>query len=180
MNRRLQILQWALIFALLGGTVAAADFAYKLWNISQVNAYIDAPILDQKAPQQAQALLAKANALVEHDDAQQATDVLTRLITLSDSEHIKAIGYYNRANINLRHAMTLDAKDNKRIPVIELAKQDYRTAINLDSALWDARYNLEMALRMVPEEPDPNAFFDKKTMGSERSIETKAFRVDLP
>jgi mxaK protein len=180
MNRRLQILQWALIFALLGGTVAAADFAYKLWQISQVNAYIDAPLLDQKAPQHAQAMLARANALVEQERAQEATDVLTRLITLSDRGKMKAVAYYNRANINLRHAMTLDAKDNKRIPVIELAKQDYRTAINFDSGLWDARYNLEMALRMVPEEPDPNALFDKKTMGSERSIETKAFRVELP
>lgn len=32
-----------------------------------------------------------------------------------------------------------------------LAKQAYRQALALDSGFWDAKYNLELAMRLLPE-----------------------------
>ena len=66
------------------------------------------------------------------------------------------------------------------IPLVELAKQDYRSALKQQPEFWDARFNLEVALRLVPEDPEVNGNFKKQEIYSERSIETKAFKVDLP
>jgi len=46
--------------------------------------------------------------------------------------------------------------------------------------MWDARYNLEIALRIVPEDPANSDDFEKNVISSQRSIESKAFKVDLP
>jgi mxaK protein len=90
------------------------------------------------------------------------------------------LAYFNRGNINLREALKLSSSDGRQIPLVELAKQDYRSALALDSSMWNARYNLEVALRVVPEDPDSNDEFEKNVISSQRSIESKAFKVDLP
>jgi mxaK protein len=66
-------------------------------------------------------------------------------------------------------------------PLLELAKETYREALRLDPGQWDARYNLERALRLAPEQEDaPKA---PLPMGgeSERSVTTmRAFTLGLP
>ena len=41
-------------------------------------------------------------------------------------------------------------------PLLELAKATYREALRLDPGRWDARYNLERALRAAPEDGSPS------------------------
>jgi len=36
-------------------------------------------------------------------------------------------------------------------PLLALAKQAYRQALALDSGFWDAKYNLDVAMRLLPE-----------------------------
>jgi mxaK protein len=90
------------------------------------------------------------------------------------------LAYYNRGNINLRTALEMTQADARQLPLIELAKQDFRSALAINPDMWDARYNLEVALRAVPEDPDVNPDFEKNIISSQRSIESKAFKVDLP
>ncbi|MDO9238621.1 MAG: MxaK protein, partial [Methylicorpusculum sp.] len=40
---------------------------------------------------------------------------------------------------------------NDAFPLAALAKQAYRQALALDSQFWDAKYNLEVAMRIAPE-----------------------------
>src|SRR5690606_41486529 len=52
----------------------------------------------------------------------------------------------------MREAMKYGAADSARwLPMIELAKQSYRTLLRERPSEWDARYNLELALRLAPE-----------------------------
>ena len=66
------------------------------------------------------------------------------------------------------------------IPLIELVKQDYRTALLLKPELWDVRYNLELALNIVPEIPEGDGLFEKPIIDMRKSIESVGFKVDLP
>ncbi len=40
---------------------------------------------------------------------------------------------------------------NEATALASLAKQAYRQALALDSQYWDAKYNLEVAMRLLPE-----------------------------
>ncbi|RLA02555.1 MAG: MxaK protein, partial [Gammaproteobacteria bacterium] len=85
-----------------------------------------------------------------------------------------------RGNIHLRDAQALAASDTGRIALVSLAKQDYRTALLINSSLWDARYNLELALLMVPEEPAENKVYTRRKGAESVVVKAVGFRVDLP
>jgi mxaK protein len=89
---------------------------------------------------------------------------------------------YDAANALLREADRV-AADGDWVgarPLFELAKETYREALRLEPGRWDARYNLERALRMAPEDDDGGT---PTPMGgeSERSVTTmRAFTLGLP
>lgn len=58
---------------------------------------------------------------------------------------------FNLGNLVLRQGLALGARGEAG-PLIELAKQRYRDLLRADPQAWDARYNLERALRAAPEE----------------------------
>lgn len=89
---------------------------------------------------------------------------------------------FNAANALLREADRVAAKGDwvGARPLFELAKETYREVLRLEPGRWDARYNLERALRMAPEEDDAGP---PGPMGgeSERSVTTmRAFTLGLP
>ncbi len=60
---------------------------------------------------------------------------------------------YNLGNLYLEQAIQ-QAKAmniNEAMPLAGLAKQAYRQALALDSSNWDAKYILEVAMRLLPE-----------------------------
>ncbi len=65
------------------------------------------------------------------------------------------------------------------LPMVELAKQRYRDLLRDTPGDWDARYNLERALRLAPEEnpldADPQA-----PVGQQRIKADKLPPTDLP
>lgn len=73
-------------------------------------------------------------------------------ITAKDDELQSALRY-NLANLYLRRALELGEAAGGDVtgPLIELAKQEYRDVLRADSAAWDARYNLELALSVQPD-----------------------------
>jgi len=60
---------------------------------------------------------------------------------------------YNLGNLYLEQAIakteTMAIADAQ--PLLALAKQAYRQALVLDSGFWDAKYNLDVAMRLLPE-----------------------------
>jgi mxaK protein len=92
-------------------------------------------------------------------------DALSTLSLILDKgdRHFQAQARYNLGNLYLEQAVEkVEAMHmNEALPLAGLAKQTYRQALALDSRNWDAKYNLEVAMRLLPEmdrvnSPDDN------------------------
>lgn len=97
--------------------------------------------------------LARAVALSSHDyDAALAA---YKAIIQSNREDLRQIALYDLGNLHLRQAIKAGVADESQsLPLTELAKQSFRDALRTDPTNWDARYNLERALRLAPEDED--------------------------
>ena len=90
--------------------------------------------------------------------------------------------FYNAGNLHLREALKEEGPDSavRMLPLIELAKQSYRSALRRDPQSWDARYNLERALWMAPER-DESLSFSVPRNTEERVMSTlRSTGGDLP
>ncbi|WP_198245677.1 MxaK protein [methane-oxidizing endosymbiont of Gigantopelta aegis] len=96
--------------------------------------------------------LAYAGYLKKKHRYQDAQVVLGRIIN-QGSRHIQTITRYNLGNLYLSEAIELAEamQINEAMALSALAKQAYRQALALDSQYWDAKYNLEVAMRLLPE-----------------------------
>lgn len=179
MNKLLHLIHGALVLVVIAALFYAFATATQLWKTQELNVLIQDSELKEDVPKNAYVQFAQAFYAMENDDKQAGLNWLTHVIT-TDDEVLKASAHYNRGNINLLQAQALQSEDPKRIPLIELAKQDYRTALLLQPDLWDVRYNLEIALNIVPEEPQGDGLFEKPIIDMQKSIESVGFRVELP
>lgn len=59
---------------------------------------------------------------------------------------------YALGNLALRQAMKLGSSDEKLPAMLELAKQQYRDTLLREPQHWQARYNLERALWLAPDD----------------------------
>ena len=106
------------------------------------------------------ARLARAQVLLRNDGkgAGDAALELYREVEAEGSDFLRRIARFDTANLYLRQAQAETARGEpaRAVPLIELAKGIYRGLLADDPADWDLRYNLERAIRMLPEE-DPEA-----------------------
>ncbi len=181
MNKSLHIGYWLLISLFLLSLLFIAKTFLDISKANAVNVLIESPNLTEAEPTSLHPLarFALANALEENKKPQEALDLYTSLLSNGD-DLLTAKAYYNRGIVNLKQANLMQDGDPKQIPLIELAKQDFRHALAIEPQLWDARFNLELALNLVPELPTDDDNFEKNEISSSRSIEAVAFRVDLP
>jgi mxaK protein len=70
-----------------------------------------------------------------------------------DDAGLAAAVRFNLANLYLRRALELTGGESEDlvVPLIELAKENYRELLRHDSRNWDAKYNLELALILLPD-----------------------------
>lgn len=179
MSNTLKLVRLALFATLIISLLIAALTGWQLWRQSQIEAFVAAPQEFEVIPEHPRAHFAQGSYLIGQKESDAAFEQFTLVLGSQQSEWLPA-AYFNRGNINLREAMTMQGDDPRMIPLVELAKQDYRNALIQQPEFWDARFNLEVALRLVPEDPEIADNFKKQEIYSERSIETKAFKVDLP
>jgi mxaK protein len=102
---------------------------------------------------QPEARLARAVALakVDYDGALAAY----KSIVQSNRDDLRLIALYDLGNLHLHQAIQYGLADEAQsLPLTELAKQSYRDLLRRDPTDWDARYNLERALRLAPEDDD--------------------------
>ncbi len=87
-----------------------------------------------------------------HQDARLIYSRLER----SKDHSVRVAALYNTGNTYLEQAAAIDMKTDadRAVPLVELAKRSYREALALDPDCWDARYNLERALLLLPDAYD--------------------------
>ena len=134
-------------FAIVAVALAAltAGECLSLQHAQSINAAAD-PLLPE-------ARLARAVALakVDYDGALAAY----KSIVQSNRDDLRLIALYDLGNLHLHQAIQYGLADEAQsLPLTELAKQSYRDLLRRDPTDWDARYNLERALRLAPEDDD--------------------------
>ncbi len=159
--------------------VAATISGISWWRQTQINQYVMGE-RDTAPSKHPHVLFHQATVAAAEEDRQLARDLYTEL-GLGEAASLRAAAYYNRGNVNLNYALILPEGHPKKLPLIELAKQDYRTALGFAPQDKDARYNLALALRQIPEGPialseSPRA----PPIEQDREIETVDFTSDLP
>jgi mxaK protein len=96
--------------------------------------------------------LARAYYLKSKHRYDEALATLSLVIDRGDAAQ-QARNRYNLGNLYLEQAITqAEAMNiNAALPLAGLAKQAYRQSLALDSRQWDTKYNLEAAMRLLPE-----------------------------
>jgi mxaK protein len=143
--------------------VVAGYYAVRLQHIAQSNREV-AAIGTQPRAQWSQPAresndpavrLAQAVALARAGQHAEAGKLYYDLSRGAPSSETGRLALYDLANMYLREAAGDDAQGPVRSPpMLETAKARYREVLRVDAGNWDARYNLERALRLAPEAQD--------------------------
>jgi mxaK protein len=188
MNRLLRRVLIALVVLMLGCAGLLAWQAADYWRLSRQQqelaaARTAAPLHPAAGPA---ARLARAQVLVRDRGAgagEAALD-LYRQVEAEGSDMLRRIARYDTANLYLRQAQQEIERGEpaRAVPLIELAKGIYRGLLREDPADWDLRYNLERAVRLLPEEdPDVDEMIQAAPENSELAPTTmKANSMGMP
>jgi mxaK protein len=96
--------------------------------------------------------LMRAVAMARSGDVDGATKAYNSLILTGRRDAIGLDALFDLGNLYLRQGLAhADENSTAYLPMIELAKQRYRDLLRVDPQQWDARFNLERALRLAPE-----------------------------
>jgi len=149
--------------SLLGGVLLLSSVyvlyqGWALYRIHQENAWIEQLLqghdiqLEKLTDARPEVRLARAVYLRQKLRYDEALATLSLIIEQGGSR-LQAQTRYNLGNVYLAQAVAeAEAmKINEALPMAGLAKQAYRDALALDSQFWDAKYNLEVAMRLLPE-----------------------------
>ena len=156
---------------------------YRWWQAEHLNNAIkDGSIITSQGALPPQALFAQAYFQAQKGDRERAIALYKRVETSPDAA-LARVATYNRGNSYLMRAMELTGGDNPHLglPLAELAKDAYRVLLRTDPGYWDAKYNLERALRLVPDPDDSDDADLPPPQQSERAPTTmRGFTLGLP
>ncbi|WP_245314636.1 MxaK protein [Labrys sp. WJW] len=121
-------------------------------------------------------LLARVAFLVSHERVDEASPYVEAL-DRSRQPAASAAAHYNVGNGRLRQAFDLltQGKLDDAGPKVILARQAYRRALTLVPGDWDAKYNLDVASRLIRDFP---AF--ERTDGDTLTADPKRIWTDIP
>lgn len=111
----------------------------------------DVPVPEAASPR---LLLARAHFLMVRDRFDEAQPLVDRLAR-SDESALAVAGLYDLANARLARAVAHleQTQIDPAIPLVRLAKAGYRAALERDPGFWDAKYNLDIAMRLIRDFP---------------------------
>jgi mxaK protein len=129
-------------------------------------------------PTSARAALLDARAafLLHRDRIDEAQPLLDQaMLRADDATRVGML--YNMANARMRAAVAAIGKGDydKAIPLVMLAKAEYRSALRLAPGNWDAKYNLDIAMRLVRDLPQAIGEDEQKPLETPEKLWT-----DLP
>jgi mxaK protein len=116
-----------------------------------LNRAIAAPGRSAAAGEDARITLARGLLLAREGDHANAQKVLQLALQHGDPT-VQNLARYDLGNLALRQALKMGSADEKLPAMLELAKQQYRDTLVREPANLAARYNLERALWLAPEE----------------------------
>ena len=117
-------------------------------RINSAIASAQATGLDSDVPE---AQFAQAFALAKSGKSDPALRIYKSLARSTRTD-IRRDALYNTGNLYMRDAERRNSDEGfESLPLVELAKQAYREVLRGSPHDWDARYNLERALRLAPE-----------------------------
>jgi len=149
----------------------ALDTANK--EISALHTGHDRPVATNAAPE---LLLARLEFLAKRDDVDNARTLLGAL-DASASDDLAANAHYAVGNALLRRAFGLIERGDlyEAGPFVNLSKREYRRALQLYPSYWDAKFNFDVAARLIRDYP---AF--EQENGDVLEAEPKKLWTDVP
>lgn len=161
-------------------TAAIAYEGYALHKARSFNAALERGDFLQTDQRTARGRFAGAYALQQEGEFEKALTAYGEVNT-RDAELAAAVTF-NTANLYLRRALLLEGEDARdlAIPLIELAKENYRDLLRSNSQHWDAKYNLERALSLLPEPEEQETEDDIMPERSPRALTAAPARGELP
>ena len=99
-------------------------------------------------------IFARLHFLATRERLDEAQPLMNQLLGQAD-RRIASAALYDMANARLRKALEhLESGGiDPAVPLVRLAKDGYRRALTLDPGFWDAKYNLDVAMRLVRDFP---------------------------
>lgn len=158
----------------------AAQQGWHLYHSERVNSAIVSARLSDYDASVPQARFARAVSLARAGESDAAIKAYKSLI--GEQRHdLRERALYNLGNLYMRNALANIADVSQSLPLVELAKRSYRDLLRQEPADWDARYNLELALRLAPEVEHEYAEEEVDPTEREQSTSTlQGVRIDLP
>lgn len=147
----------------LGCAVVAASQAIRLIQARALDAQIDAvlsgraPPADPHSTEAPAVRLARAMVLAKAGERAPAASVYDSLIAASPdlTDPVARTALYDAAGMSLRDgSVDGGVVELRSLTTVADAKNRYRTLLRATPDDWDARYNLERALRLAPELQD--------------------------
>jgi mxaK protein len=165
-------------------TVAFAVFAgiegVRLGDARRVNAVISGKSQEQTDSDRPEARFVRAMEMARGGDYENALKAY-RQVARDERSRVSIAALYNAGNLQLREAMKEGKGASVRaLPLIELAKQSYRSVLRRDPQNWDARYNLERALWLAPEVEETPGERLRRDAESRVMSTLQNTRADLP
>ncbi|GBU16487.1 MULTISPECIES: MxaK protein [Methylobacterium] len=158
----------------------ALAFGVSAWRASRVNETMAALDAGRDVAVSAEAdpalLLARVRFLAtrsRQDEAEPLVEALERRGAVRETGRARAMV----ANARMRLAFDLLSRSDldRAGPQVTLARQDYRRALEARPDDWDAKFNLDVASRLIRDYPE----FDRKS-GDELKAEPKQIWTDIP
>ncbi len=176
--------------------LAALVLAWSAWqwntahrSASMVQTAAQAPVPDTAASAAARrdgdprVLLPQASRLRSQGRHDDAVRILQALAARDDiAAPMAQVVRYNLGNELLALALQSNTKgdEDRAMTLVELAKQRYREVLREAPQHWDARHNLDIALRLSPETDAPPAG-ERPTNIQRIQVDLRGMRgVDLP
>ncbi len=109
-------------------------------------------MVDDSAP--VEVLFARACFLLSHQRIEEAQVLSVILVRRGDTKLVPSL-LFNLGNARLRQAFDLITNEDLSgaIPFVNLAKRDFRRVLELEPDNWNAKYNLDVAMRLVRDYP---------------------------
>lgn len=147
----------AAILALLS-LVLGGEAAWRWHSAAAANAAISSLLSGHDLPPERivdaplSVLLARALCLGRQDRYEEAVELLRYLESRGDARFRSDV-YFDQGNLHLRRALdaVAQAEFTRAAGFAELAKEAYRRSLQIEPTNWDAKYNLEVAMRLSPD-----------------------------